>query len=235
MDGDRGGLLQEGRRSGLLRLYRGKANRFACEENGAFLVTDSPTFLNLLQRIRAGDQAATTDLVRQLEPELRRAVRVRLTDPRLRRVVDTADICQSVLANFFIRVSAGEFDLRQPEQLLHLLLAMARNKLLDKARRQQAGKRDQRRVEGNADSVLDGVRGSEPEPGRVVEWQELLGLVRGLLNDEERLLADERALGKEWPEIAAALGVRPDAIRKKLTRALDRVTAQLGLEAFDDA
>jgi RNA polymerase sigma-70 factor (ECF subfamily) len=198
-------------------------------------LSDSPSFLNLLQRVRAGDQQAATLLVRQLEPELRRAVRVRLTDPRLRRVVDTADICQSVLANFFIRVTAGEFDLKQPEQMLHLLMAMARNKLLDRARRQQAGKRDQRRVEGNAEAALEGVRGTEPEPSRVVEWQELLARVRGLLDDEERHLADQRALGKEWPEIAAEMGVRPDALRKKLTRALDRVTARLGLEVLDDA
>src|SRR5689334_20958792 len=95
-------------------------------------VTENPTFLDLLDRVRSGDEAAAAVLVRQFEPELRRIVRVRLTDPRLRRVVDTADICQSVLANFFLRVSAGEFDLRQPEQLLHLLLAMARNKVHDK-------------------------------------------------------------------------------------------------------
>ena len=114
-------------------------------------MVDSPSFVDLLERVRSGDQEAATLLVHQFEPELRRTVRVRLTDPRLRRFVDSADICQSVLANFFIRVRIGEFDLRQPDQLLHLLLTMARNKVLDKARRQQARKRDQRRIEGNPD------------------------------------------------------------------------------------
>jgi DNA-directed RNA polymerase specialized sigma24 family protein len=198
-------------------------------------VTESLIFRDLLERVRAGDQQAAANLVLQFEPELRRAVRVRLTDPRLRRVVDTVDICQSVLANFFVRVRVGEFDLSQPEQLLHLLLAMAKNKLLDKARRQQARKRDQRRVEGNPNVALDDVAGREPEPGRVVEWQDLLEEVRRLLDDDERYLADQRALGREWPDIAAELGAQPDALRKKLTRALDRVTARLGLEVIDHA
>jgi RNA polymerase sigma-70 factor (ECF subfamily) len=198
-------------------------------------VSESLIFRDLLERVRAGDAQAAANLVRQFEPELRRAVRVRLTDPRLRRVLDTVDICQSVLANFFIRVRIGEFDLSQPEQLLHLLLTMAKNKVLDKARRQQAGKRDQRRVEANPEVALDDVAGREPEPGRVVELKDLLAEVRRLLDNEERYLADQRALGREWPEIAAEMGAQPDALRKKLTRALDRVTARLGLEVIDHA
>jgi RNA polymerase sigma factor (sigma-70 family) len=195
-------------------------------------VSDSLTFRRLLDRVRAGDQSAAADLVRQLEPELRRVVRVRLSDPRLRRVVDSADICQSVLANFFVRASVGEYDLNQPEQLLDLLMVMARNKVRDKARRQQAHKRDQRRVEAEPGD-LDALAGRAPEPCRIVASQDLLAEVRRLLSEEERQLADHRAAGLDWPEIAERVGGRADALRKKLTRALDRVTAQLGLEEID--
>jgi RNA polymerase sigma factor (sigma-70 family) len=198
-------------------------------------VSEADTFREMLRRVRAGDQGAATDLVRQFEPELRRAVRVRLSDPRLRRVVDSVDICQSVLANFFVRVSVGEFDLSRPEQLLHLLMVMARNKLRDKARRQQAVKRDQRRVEAQPEADLDALMGKALEPAQIVQWRDLLEEVRRLLTDEERQLADQRALGLEWPEIAARLGAQPDALRKKLTRALDRVVARLGLEVIDHA
>ena len=48
--------------------------------------------------------------------------RLRLTDPRLRRQYDSLDICQSVLASFFVRAAAGQYDLDRPEQLLKLLL-----------------------------------------------------------------------------------------------------------------
>ena len=199
------------------------------------MVSESEIFRDLLTRVRAGDQRAATDLVRQLEPELRRAVRVRLGDPRLRRVADSVDVCQSVLANFFVRVRLGEFDLARPEQLLHLLMVMTRNKIHDRARRQQAQKRDQRRVEGQADGDLDALVGNAHDPGRSVACRDLLEEVRRLLTDEERLLADHRAEGLEWPEIAAHVGGQPDALRKKLNRALDRVTAHLGLEVGDHA
>jgi RNA polymerase sigma factor (sigma-70 family) len=219
--------------SSLLQEEMMAAMQWGVSSSGGVAVSDSETFLELLGRVRAGDQIAAADLVRQFEPELRRAVRVRLSDPRLRRVIDSVDVCQSVLANFFVRVSVGEFDLRQPEQLLHLLLVMARNKLRDKARRQQAVRRDQRRLEAQPNDHLDNVAGREPGPEHVAEWRDLLAEVRRLLNDDERFLADQRAEGREWGEIAAQLGVQPDGLRKKLSRALDRVVARLGLEVIE--
>ncbi len=197
-------------------------------------MSEPDEFRDLLARARAGNRRAAADLVRQLEPELRRAVHVRLADPRLRRVVDSVDICQSVLANFFLRVRLGEFDLDEPGQLLRLLSVMARNKVQDRARRQQAQKRDLRRLEGQAGGDLDALAGGAPDPVRVVASRDLLQEVRKLLSEEERRLADHRADGLAWPEIAARVGGEASALRKKLTRALDRVTARLGLEVGDD-
>ena len=61
-------------------------------------VSSDETFLDLLRRVREGDQLAAADLVGRFEPELRRVVRVRLNDPRLTRLLDSADVCQSGLA-----------------------------------------------------------------------------------------------------------------------------------------
>jgi len=196
-------------------------------------MTESEIFRDLLSRARAGDQRAACDLVRQLEPELHRAVRVRMSDPRLRRHFDSADVCQSVLANFFVRARLGEFELARPEDLARMLNVMARNKIADRARRQTAAKRDGRRVEG--DAALDGLAGPEHEPARVVASRDLLGEVRKLLDDEERDLADLRAAGMDWQEIAGRVGGQPDTLRKKLGRALDRVTATLGIEVAGHA
>ncbi|MBI3466204.1 MAG: hypothetical protein HY000_24585 [Planctomycetes bacterium] len=54
------------------------------------------SFREMIRRVRAGDEDAATELVRQYEPEIRREVRMRLTDPRLRRGIESVDICQSV-------------------------------------------------------------------------------------------------------------------------------------------
>src|SRR5262245_14349631 len=95
---------------------------------------ENDSFTSLIRRVRAGDSAAAEELVRGYEGAIRRAVRVHL-GARLRRALDSADICQSVLANFFVRAAAGQFDLEDPTQLLKLLVTMARNRLTDHARK----------------------------------------------------------------------------------------------------
>ena len=80
----------------------------------------------LLDRIRAGDQGAATELVRRYEPALRRSVRLRLRGPRLRRVFDSSDVCQAVLFRFFVSVAEGRYAPETPEQVLRLLATLAR-------------------------------------------------------------------------------------------------------------
>jgi RNA polymerase sigma-70 factor (ECF subfamily) len=188
-------------------------------------MTADPSFRRLIRRVRAGDQEAAAELVRRYEPEIRRAVRMRLTDPRLRRTLDSLDICQSVLANFFVRVAGGQFDLDEPGQLVRLLVTMARNKLLDHAR-----KLPQRSELAAEPGVLEGAVGREESPSQVLARQELLQAMRRQLTDEERHLAEQRARGRGWREIAATCGGSPDALRKKLARALDRACRRLGLD-----
>ncbi|HND52269.1 MAG TPA: sigma-70 family RNA polymerase sigma factor [Pirellulaceae bacterium] len=187
-------------------------------------------FQSLLKGVRAGEAAAATELVRRYEPEIRRAIRVRLTDARLRRVLDSMDVGQSVFANFFVRASLGEFDLHRPADLVALLVSMVRNKVVDQTRRLNAHKRDQRRVEPLGDTALTRLPQNSAGPDRRVADRDLLDEVRRRLSDDERRLADLRAAGREWDEIAAETGAKPDALRKKLSRALDRVAAELGLE-----
>lgn len=98
-------------------------------------------FRELIRRVRAGDQDAAAELVRQYEPTIRRVVRVRLTDTRLRAALDSMDVCQSVLASVFVRAALGQYELETPEQLLKLLATVTRNKLADQARKQRVHRR----------------------------------------------------------------------------------------------
>jgi len=199
-------------------------------------MSDGNSFRELLRRVRAGDEAAAAALVRQYEPTIRRTIRARLGDAPLGRLVDSIDICQSVLANFFVRVSAGQFDLEEPQQLLKLLVTMARNRLFDLARRQQTRRRDQRRQHPEGDAALEGVADDAATPSRIVAGRELLQRVREHLSEEERFLLEQRAQGRGWDEIAATVGGRPDALRMKHHRSIDRVARELGLdEALESA
>ncbi len=191
-------------------------------------------FRALLRRLRDGNTDAATELVQQYEPAIRRMIRGQLNNNRLGRLVDSADVCQSVLANFFVRFGAGQFELEEPQQLLQLLLTMARHRLVDLARKQQAARRDQRRLEADGQAALEAV-GDEATPSRIVAGRELLDKVRQELSPEERQLADRRCQGVGWADIAAEVGGSPDALRMKLNRAVDRVAQRLGLDEVPDA
>jgi RNA polymerase sigma-70 factor (ECF subfamily) len=150
----------------------------------------------------------------------------------LRRVVDSMDICQSVFLNFFVRAATGELDLSDPPALLRYLVAVARNKVADKVQHHRAARRDQRRLDGEAAAGLADIAAGGKGPGSVVAARDLLAEVRRRLSPEERRLADGRAAGREWAELAAEFGVTPDGVRHRLKRGLDRVVAELGLEDF---
>src|SRR5262245_25959100 len=161
---------------------------------------DAPSFDELMRRVRAGDQDAATVLVRRYEPAIRRAVRFRLADARLGTVLDSMDICQSVLASFFIRAASGQYELETPGQVLRLLTAMARNKLTSQARKQHAQRRDSRRVvSGGPEQGRFVAAGGSPS--MVVAARDLLEEVHRRLSAEERRLLELRQHGWDWAAI----------------------------------
>ena len=188
-------------------------------------------FVAYVARLRAGDQQALEELISRYAPVIKLEARMRLRNPHLRAVLDSMDICQSVLKSFFLRAAAGQFSIDRPEDLRKLLVQMACNKSLEAARREYAQKRDARRSVGLGDEAHQVPGGTDPM--EEVEWQELLLRGRQMLSPEERRLAEARANGQTWEEIAAELGGTPDRLRMQFSRAQARVAEALGLEAAD--
>jgi RNA polymerase sigma-70 factor (ECF subfamily) len=188
-------------------------------------------FQALFGRVRAGDEAAAEELLRRYEPAIRRAIRFRLNDTRLRRLLDSMDICQSVFGSFFVRSALGQYDIETPEELLQLLMSMSRKKLTDQHRRAHAARRDVGRDAPSTTGQLFIATASSPS--QQISARELLGEVRRRLSDEEIRLAEQRASGTPWDQIAAEHGETPEALRKRLERAVDRVARELGLEEDD--
>jgi RNA polymerase sigma factor (sigma-70 family) len=191
---------------------------------------EAQDFNGFMRRIRSGDAAAAEELVRRYEPLIRREVRIRLTHRRLGRLFDSMDVCQSVLASFFVRAAAGQFDLRNRSQLVNLLVEMAQRKLAAAARRQYRQRRDVRRVSGGAGDAVNHAVAGGSGPYEIVAGRELLERFRQCLSAEERQLAEWRSEGVPWAEIAVRLGGTPDSRRLQLLRAVDRVARELGLE-----
>lgn len=191
---------------------------------------DDSRFLDLIHRVRSGDGEAATELVLRFEPQIRRVIRIRLADSNLRRVLDSMDVCNSVLGEFFVRAAAGQFELESPEKLINLLAQMARNRIINHAKKQQAMRRDIRRTVATDVAEL-GLPANTETPSRIVSSQELLDLVFDRFTEEEREIVDYRTVERmSWQEIAERLGSNEDAVRKRFTRALDRVAEMLSLD-----
>jgi len=191
---------------------------------------ESADFRRMLAQVRSGDPVAAEGLIRRYESEIRREVRLRMTDPRLRRLLESMDICQSVMASFFVRFWAGQYTIEHPGQLLRLLLSMTKHKLVDQARFWSANRRDLHR-----EISRDGPDGDLFTPTArefdSVESADLLDKVRSGLSREEQDLVRLRQEGRDWREVGEACELSPDAARMRYNRALARVMRDLGLES----
>lgn len=203
-----------------------------CRVHSLLMPTMSPVqpFDDFLRRIRLGDEQAAVELVERYEPIIRREVRMGISDGRLNRAFDSVDVCQSVLASFFSRAATGQYDLESPEQLVGLLMSMARNKLASLARREHRLRRDSRRVVETQPDALDQVIDESASPSDIVLKRELVDRMRAALSDEERQIADLRGEGLAWDDVATRLGGNAHARRKQLQRGIERAARELGLD-----
>jgi RNA polymerase sigma factor (sigma-70 family) len=194
-------------------------------------VSDLLTFEQLIARLRKGDADAAAELVRQYEPVVRRALRFRLRfEPEMHRLFDSMDICQSVLASFFVGAACGRYDLDTQADLLTLLISMARNKFISTWRKHKATSRDAGQVR---DLANHDVITSAPGPVEQVEVRELLQEIRRRLDPDELRLVELRNQGHDWASIAEQVGGNPVALRQQLHRALARLSKQFELEEDD--
>ena len=160
-------------------------------------------YAEFVRRIREGDEHAAEELVRRYEPEIRLEVRgwLRLRNPALRRVFDSMDICQSVLASFFTRAAFGEFDLDEPSQVIRLLVGMARKKVAEQARYHQRQRRDVRRV-GDGDVEYGMEATTDETPSRLASGRELLQKFRERSSTKSAgspICGQRDLTGRLWP------------------------------------
>lgn len=179
-------------------------------------------FQALLERVRTGDQDAAAELVRTYGPVLQRMIRVRLADPRLRRLHGDSDIFQSVMGSFFVRAALGQYEITGPEDLLRLLAVMVRNKVADKARR-----RDVARDGEPLDAAASPLPSPDESPSRLVALRELVERARARLPADVLEIIALRDDGVGWDELGRRLGASPEALRKRLARAVDEVARAL--------
>jgi DNA-directed RNA polymerase specialized sigma24 family protein len=192
---------------------------------------DEPTFSDLIERAKQGEPDAARLLIERYESAIRRQVRFSLLDNHLRRVLEETDVCQSVLGRFFVGLWAGRFEIDRPEQLVALLKKLVKNKIVDQARYWNAERRNIRRnvVPLESETPIE-LASDEPTPSRIVADAELLAEFERRLSEEERAILVLRRQGLSWAEVSERVsGGGGEATRKRFERAIDRVSAALGL------
>jgi RNA polymerase sigma-70 factor (ECF subfamily) len=88
----------------------------------------------LLARLNAGDEAAVKQLFIAFEPYMRMVIRRRIAGP-LRAKFDSADVVQSVWADFVEGLSKSKWTFENLDQFRAFLVKMTRNRFIDRLRK----------------------------------------------------------------------------------------------------
>jgi RNA polymerase sigma factor (sigma-70 family) len=176
---------------------------------------DSPELQNFLAELRSGDPQVVGGLLRQLDPFLCRVIRMHLQGGRLRHVLETADILQSLLTDFLTRREGGKGVADVQGGLDAYLAAAVRNKVQTRMRKERR----------HAGSLPQGWERDDPKlnPTKEAEERDLFAAVRGRLTEEKRQLFDLKARGLTWAEVSEQSGDRPNTLRIRLRRAVTAV------------
>src|SRR5579871_5626241 len=168
-------------------------------------------FQKFLEILRSGDPEAVDRLLSDVDPVLRRAIRLRLCNPQTRRIVDTADILQSLLKDFLEQKGTDQAAV-SARRLRAYLTAAARYKTASKVRKER------RRI-ADLDDVAEPIS-PEPSSSQRVEDQDLINAIRSRLDEESRRLFDLSQQGRTWRQIAQEVGGHRDSLRIQLRRSI---------------
>ncbi len=183
-------------------------------------------FQEFFEILRNGDAEAVDRLLSDFDPFLRRAIRLRLFDPRTRRIVDTSDILQSLLKDYLSRKGTDGGD-ASATRLRAYLTAAAQYKVSSKTRKE-------RRRTAELDDVAEPVS-SEPTPSKQAEDRDFIDAIRSRLDEGGRRLFDLSQQGRTWRDIASEIGGHADTLRMQLRRSVAAVLAEIRHGESSDA
>jgi RNA polymerase sigma-70 factor (ECF subfamily) len=168
-----------------------------------------PSFDDLMDRLRAGDEAAAREVFRRFAGRLIGLAHGRL-DRLVRAKVDAEDVVQSAFKSFFLGQAAGRFDLGDWDGLWGLLVCITLRKCGRAVRRFHVASRDVRREAPAADVGAAGVAwdalAAEPTPAEAAMLAETVEQFLGALPPRDRRIFELRLQGCTIPEISAAVG-----------------------------
>lgn len=188
-----------------------------------------PSSADLLDRYRAGDEGAATEIFRRYLDRLTLLVRSRLSS-RLAARTDPEDIVQSAYRSFFLGAERGRFSLKRSGDLWRVLVSITLHKLYRGVKRHTAQARSVD-VERDTAATLDLnqiAASSQPTPDQAVALADLVETVMSRLDDFGRRVLEMRLQGEQITEIAADTGRSERSVRRSLSRIRAELARRLG-------
>lgn len=188
-------------------------------------MNDDPTMrswadesIELVDRVRQGDQQAATELFNRYLQRLIGLARARI-GRKLAHRVDPEDVVQSAYRSFFHRAQDGQFVLQRSGDLWRLLAAITIHKLCRTVARHQAGKRAVAKEQPlTGDSTLLGLApealSREPQPAEALALVEELEVVMQRLKPDWRRILQMRLDGHKVREIAETMKCSERRVRR---------------------
>lgn len=188
--------------------------------------TAGTTDHSLVRRLRLGEEDAATQLYLRYARRLQ-SLAAAQTSPQLKTRFDEEDVVQSVFRTFFRRLTVGLYDVPPGEELWHLLLVLALNKIRKLATHHQAKKRDVRRTGTHAPGECQASLPTSDEESLHI-LQLVIGDMLAELPETHRLIVERRIAGYQADEISSEVARSKRTVervlqefRQKLSRLID--------------
>lgn len=179
-------------------------------------MVESEQATQLLNRWRAGDEGAATELFELYAFRLKTVAQQQMSAPLARRV-DGEDIVQSAFRTFFRRGKSGEFTIDDSAGLWRLLVKITLAKVRSQARRHTSQKRDIAAEQGSGAEALEVVLlAQQPGPDEVTVLVDLIGEALTELPATYVQILAQRLSGTTRSEIAQNLGISRQTVYRAL-------------------
>ncbi|MGI9469030.1 MAG: RNA polymerase sigma factor [Rubripirellula sp.] len=177
----------------------------------------------------SGKSESVEAIWRHFGDQFRRRARTRLRQYGLTGQAESMDICNDVMAEMTRGFNANGVT---PDDALAYVLRAIDNQVLDTFRRLARQCRDFRRNEPVSVDELPVVNQGH-SPSQIALHREVIARIQALLNDEDALAVSMMLENRGWQEIGESLGVKPDTVRMRVRRALERVREEIGFREGD--
>jgi RNA polymerase sigma factor (sigma-70 family) len=191
--------------------------------------TSENEFGQLMAELARGSEEAAWQIAHAYTPHVLRAVRRTL--PRsIRSKLDSEDLAQMIWASLLLK-GTDLAELHSPQQLINLLVCIARYKTVDAYRHYTTNqKRDHRRESplatlkpASSAGIDRRLLDQEPSPSHIVrfrdDWQHILKS----LSERDREILRHRMNGETYAEIAQKAGVGITTVRNILEHVVSRL------------